>query len=72
MRGARRRESGVILVMVLVFLLLLVSSVAAFQRRAVLDATIVQLLRFAYIYFSSPFNSDFIACPFYQSIPVIV
>lgn len=42
MRDARRRESGVILVMVLVFLLLLVSSVAAFQRRAVLDATIVQ------------------------------
>lgn len=42
MSAARRRESGVILVMVLVFLLLLVSSVAAFQRRAVLDATIVQ------------------------------
>jgi type II secretory pathway component PulK len=39
---ARRRESGVVLVMVLVFLLLMVSSVFAFQRRAVLDSTIVQ------------------------------
>ncbi len=38
----RRRESGVVLVLVLVFLLLMVSSVATFQRRAVLDATIVQ------------------------------
>jgi general secretion pathway protein K len=40
--NARRRESGIILVMVLVFLLLLVSGVATFLRRAVLDVTIVE------------------------------
>jgi len=36
----QRREGGVVLVLVMVFLLLLTSSVATFQRRAVLDATI--------------------------------
>jgi len=39
--GRRRREGGVVLVLVIVFLLLLISGVTAFQRRAVLDATIV-------------------------------
>ncbi len=39
---ARRRESGIVLVLVLVFVLLLVTSVATFLRRAVLDATIVE------------------------------
>lgn len=39
MRG-RRRERGIVLVMVLVFALLLVSSIATFERRAVVDAVI--------------------------------
>ena len=39
MRG-RRGERGIVLVMVLVFALLLVSSIATFERRAVIDAVI--------------------------------
>ena len=39
MRG-RRGERGIVLVMVLVFALLLVSSIATFERRAVVDAVI--------------------------------
>jgi len=41
-RRRQRREGGVVLVLVIVFLLLLTSSVATFQRRAVLDSTIVR------------------------------
>jgi type II secretory pathway component PulK len=37
---ARRHERGIVLVMVLVFALLLVSSIATFERRAVVDAVI--------------------------------
>jgi type II secretory pathway component PulK len=37
---AARRERGIVLVMVLVFALLLVSSIATFERRAVVDAVV--------------------------------